>query len=633
MSMAYPLDIFDLRNLLDLYPWPCLLVDAKNGHIEAGNFRFSELSGHSIDEIRQSGVEDFIGNFNVLLAPDGGTRQSFITTKSGIQVSAEMTFKFIGKTNPLLIIIFKGNNGDQGIKRKISQIFRELISSLEDLIECDEKDFYQNISDVFSRNEFPDDLAVYLQEPGREGFLRRTASYGATLLPEEIPSIELERFVDLDIWQPGRRPLSELHRAGRDQKFQAVYTLPIRLDMNQKALMAFGIKSTSLSGEISEAVTTLYELISALVRYVDAYHQLRQKNQDQAEGLEKYLNCFENVSEGILILDEQNMILDFNIAFPAIFNFSPVELKNTSLENIFGEIEFDAKHRCSSDDAGEIEKYLVDLPNRVGERLSVELTISHFKEGKDLRKILNFKDVSPSQKLRKSLEQLEKQAVLGEALSEFAHDARNIINRLSTGIQLLAKKKSILIEEDGDMSSLMQECENLSDLMESVLSYSRQDLQLTEIIHLGDFVQRVIFQNKYRAEKTGLRIQFTNQSGNDEITGNQKSLERALLNLINNSIEAMKNDKGIVSVTLMNDASVPEQVVIRIADTGPGIPDQLTKILLSSQYSDKKTGTGLGLLIANKIIEGHGGHIELTTFAGGTIFSIFLPLYQRGERL
>ena len=80
---------------------------------------------------------------------------------------------------------------------------------------------------------------------------------------------------------------------------------------------------------------------------------------------------------------------------------------------------------------------------------------------------------------------------------------------------------------------------------------------------------------------------------------------------------------------MIEDTS-PNQVVIKITD-GRGIPDKLSNVLLASQYSDKPSGTGLGLLISRKIVEAHQGQIKLDSFAGGTIFSVYLPLQFQGE--
>jgi two-component system, sporulation sensor kinase E len=141
----------------------------------------------------------------------------------------------------------------------------------------------------------------------------------------------------------------------------------------------------------------------------------------------------------------------------------------------------------------------------------------------------------------------------------------------------------------------------------------------------------VVYRNKYKAEKAGVDVRFNNRLEGSEIFGYQRSLERVLLNLINNAIDATRQDNGTVSITLLSEESDPSQAVVKISDTGPGIPENITKVLLSNQFTDKASGTGLGLLISNKIIEAHRGQLTIESFSGGTIFSIFLPLLEQGE--
>jgi two-component system, sporulation sensor kinase E len=196
---------------------------------------------------------------------------------------------------------------------------------------------------------------------------------------------------------------------------------------------------------------------------------------------------------------------------------------------------------------------------------------------------------------------------------------------------LLAKKLQLPNDGNKEILGLLEECDNLSDMMESVLSFSRHDSGDFEVIDLGEFIQSVVYRNKYKAEKAGVDVRFNHRLSGSKIYGYQRSLERVLLNLINNAIDATRPENGTVSVTLLSEESNPDQAVIKISDTGPGIPENISKLLLSSQFTDKASGTGLGLLISNKIIEAHQGRLTIDSFSGGTIFSIYLPLHKQGE--
>jgi signal transduction histidine kinase len=312
-------------------------------------------------------------------------------------------------------------------------------------------------------------------------------------------------------------------------------------------------------------------------------------------------------------------------------NYSPIELKGKSISQVFGKIEFTAVSDLIHDKNDNHLPKQISLIDRGGKHHQVFITAIPMVGEHSQRTMLLLQDVTETTRYSDVISRLEKQSALGETIAEFAHDARNYINRLSTGIQLLEKKSNPSADEANDYNNLLEDCDNLSDMMESVLSYSRQDTQQYESIDLAGFIQKVIYRNRYKADKAGVHLQFNNRFPGALILGDQRSLERVVLNLINNAIDATKHQGGTVSITQLLNQQDPHQVIIKIADNGPGIPDNLSEVLLANQYSDKPSGTGLGLLISRKIIESHQGQIKLDSFAGGTIFSIFLPLHTQGE--
>ena len=109
------------------------------------------------------------------------------------------------------------------------------------------------------------------------------------------------------------------------------------------------------------------------------------------------------------------------------------------------------------------------------------------------------------------------------------------------------------------------------------------------------------------------------------IQADQKQLEQVLLNLINNSLDAMPNGGELRIET----AAGPEHTAsIRIGDTGTGIPPEHLERLFEPMFTTKEIGqgTGLGLSICRAIIEEHGGEIAVkSTLGAGTTFSILLP--------
>jgi signal transduction histidine kinase len=107
-------------------------------------------------------------------------------------------------------------------------------------------------------------------------------------------------------------------------------------------------------------------------------------------------------------------------------------------------------------------------------------------------------------------------------------------------------------------------------------------------------------------------------------------IKQVLVNLIKNAIQAMTKG-GVLS--LMTDRGV-DGVVASVADTGGGIPQEQINRIFEPFYTTKKKGTGLGLMIVQRIVGDHRGRIEVESHVGkGTVFRIWLPLRERPPKL
>src|SRR5207249_6359667 len=109
-----------------------------------------------------------------------------------------------------------------------------------------------------------------------------------------------------------------------------------------------------------------------------------------------------------------------------------------------------------------------------------------------------------------------------------------------------------------------------------------------------------------------------------------EQIKQALVNLMKNAIQATTKG-GVLSV---QTSPVVEGVVVSVADTGGGIPQEQINRIFEPFYTTKKKGTGLGLMIVQRIVRAHGGRIDLESHVGkGTVFRIWLPLHERKPRL
>lgn len=219
-----------------------------------------------------------------------------------------------------------------------------------------------------------------------------------------------------------------------------------------------------------------------------------------------------------------------------------------------------------------------------------------------------------------NLIQKERMALLGNMLSTIVHDLRNpfaIIN-MATGF-LQRKMDDPEVEEYCEM--INDQIDRVVQMADEVLDYSRGNT----IIHpatldAADLLSE--FERLNRKYLESLCIAFCVTPVSREIKGDKDRLLRVLQNLVYNATDLL-DDTGKISITAENR---PEDVILHVADNGPGIPESIQQTLFEAFVTEgKKKGLGLGLAISQSIVHAHGGDITFTTGPDGTVFHIRLP--------
>jgi signal transduction histidine kinase len=167
--------------------------------------------------------------------------------------------------------------------------------------------------------------------------------------------------------------------------------------------------------------------------------------------------------------------------------------------------------------------------------------------------------------------------------------------------------------------------------MESVLAYSKPLNTQFEETNLGFLLDRVIGRLKQKILKNGITEFIQKPEKIPVIMADSRSLDQVFTNLISNAIEAMGTNNGgtlAVHIEESNEIKNHPQVVVKIIDSGPGIPEEVRGQVFEPFVTTKKSGTGLGLAICKRIVTAHRGNITVNSFPGGTVFSVFLPIKQ-----
>ena len=173
----------------------------------------------------------------------------------------------------------------------------------------------------------------------------------------------------------------------------------------------------------------------------------------------------------------------------------------------------------------------------------------------------------------------------------------------------------------------------INDLMESILSYSRQKIENFKDVNLELLLKRIISSMNSKFSRSNVKAFVESKTEQRTIYADQRSIEQAFINLITNAYDAIKADGGVISIQIDRKSDEDPYLEISVSDTGPGIPPEIREKLFDPFVTDKPKGTGLGLAITKRMIEAHNGKIDLETYPGGTIFKVRLPIQEyQGEQ-
>jgi signal transduction histidine kinase len=243
------------------------------------------------------------------------------------------------------------------------------------------------------------------------------------------------------------------------------------------------------------------------------------------------------------------------------------------------------------------------------------------------------RDVTEIKKLKEKFVSVERMAALGEMAAKVAHEIRNPL--LSIGGFARRLEKNLQEDQKDNARIIVDEVRRLEGILNNILSFVRSsvtDRQEVLVDHLiGDI--SVLLGPAISERGNALVREVEEGLG---VLINYDRLKEALINLLNNANTATENGTIKIAARAVSMVAEPaplghaaeyKEALIEISDTGHGIGTEDMVRIFDPFFTTRPTGTGLGLSITKRIIEEHGGRMEVRSTAGkGTSFSIYLPI-------
>ncbi len=247
--------------------------------------------------------------------------------------------------------------------------------------------------------------------------------------------------------------------------------------------------------------------------------------------------------------------------------------------------------------------------------------------------VLTSHDITERKKLELQLLHTERLAAIGEMSAKVAHEIRNPLSSISLNTELLYDE--IINNDEGGkkdaenlIQSILSEVDTLTEMSDEYLRYARFPRLETKPASINNVLKELSkFFNQERLQR-GISIKENYAHDLPLIQLDTNQIKQTFLNILKNSFEAMPEGGKLSISTKLKD----NNIVVYITDTGSGINKENVQRVFDPFYSAKINGTGLGLALTKKTIEGHGGDVVCkSTINKGTTMIITLPVDRRGD--
>jgi signal transduction histidine kinase len=221
----------------------------------------------------------------------------------------------------------------------------------------------------------------------------------------------------------------------------------------------------------------------------------------------------------------------------------------------------------------------------------------------------------------------EKLASLGVLAAGVAHEIRNPLTAIK--FRLFSLKNCLPPEGNEDAGVIASEINRLERIVRDFLQFARPSEPQMVVLPAQRIAQEAYDLLKPQMEKSGIRLDLE-RTGEAWIKGDLQQLKQVLINLVQNAADSTHRDGHIILRVRRDSGSARRRgkpgVLLEVIDNGKGIPPEVQKRLFDPFFTTKEGGTGLGLPIAARIIEKHGGELRYQTeVERGTTFTILLP--------
>jgi PAS domain S-box-containing protein len=359
----------------------------------------------------------------------------------------------------------------------------------------------------------------------------------------------------------------------------------------------------------------------------------------QSEELRRYRELFDNVAEGVFILNRKEQLIESNERVLETTGYSKEELLNLNISDLVENDQVNVVKKIMDQVSKEKEvRFELNLRAKNGNLIPNEINCRYVSYLGEYCFLCVARDITQTKMLQNQLIRSERLAATGQLAASIAHEINSPLQGITALLNVIrtkSKKDKKLLEQ---LDLVKSAFESIRDTVRNLIDLNRPGKEKKQPTDINQIIENTSSLVRSYLIKSRVRINLNLAAKQSKLIASPQQLGQVFMNLINNAVEAitgspafqkkLKEDPTYSGDIFIDTFDQNDDLIIKVKDSGPGIAKKDLEYIFDPFFTKKKTmGMGVGLSICYGIIEDHKGHIIAENDKdGGAVFTISLPL-------
>ena len=400
---------------------------------------------------------------------------------------------------------------------------------------------------------------------------------------------------------------------------------PVRSILWKVNEVSFGRFDNSIVVTRKDELGQLAQRVNAMSKNLGIYMTKLKLAFEENRSMKEYLESFINhTTDAIHVVDLEGRITQVNHAFEQLFSYSSEEAIGQALPLVPEQLHTEEQQTMEQLKSGRrLKARETERITKMGELISVSVTTSPIRDKHGaIRAIASItRDMTSRNKMEELLRRSEKLTTVGQLAAGVAHEIRNPLTTLRGFLQLQLESSKLNTRH---IDIMLSELDRINLIVGEFLILAKPQATRFEDKDIRFILGDVISLLDSQAHLCNIVFDPLFCKEDCSISCEENQLKQVFINVLKNAIEAMPKGGQIRVEVARNE---DKEVCVTIMDEGIGIPDEMISKLGDPFFTDKDTGTGLGIMVSQRIIQSHQGTIDIKSAVNvGTTVTITLPL-------